>query len=73
MTLKQMAAMRVLKLLALALATGLAVNIALHYLGLMVVGISIAVLVLAWMIKFMYDIEVSRLERENSLEKIRRS
>jgi high-affinity Fe2+/Pb2+ permease len=73
MTLKQMAALNVAKLVAFALAVGLVVNVSLHYFGLATVGLIMAIAVLAYMIKFMYDIEVSKLESKNALTKIKES
>jgi high-affinity Fe2+/Pb2+ permease len=73
MTLKQMAALNVAKLVAFALAVGVVVNVSLHYFGLATVGLIAAVALLAYMIKFMYDIEVSKLESKNALTKIKES
>jgi len=66
-----MAAFNVAKIVAFAIAIGLVVNLGLHYFGLATVGFILALAVLGYMIKFMYDIEVSKLESKNSLTKIR--
>jgi hypothetical protein len=68
-----MAMVRVAKILGGILAVSIAVNIALHVFGLAVVGVALAVALLAYMVKFIYDIELSKLESQNSLEKIRKS
>jgi Flp pilus assembly protein TadB len=73
MTIKQMAALRVAKILAAILAVSIAVNIALHVFGIAAVGVALAIALLAYMVKFIYDIELSKLQSENSLEKIRKS
>jgi uncharacterized membrane protein YgaE (UPF0421/DUF939 family) len=73
MTLKQMAAFNVAKIVAVAITMGIIVNASLHYFGLATVGLIMAIAVLAYMIKFMYDIEVAKLESKNSLTKIRES
>jgi len=73
MTLKQMAAFNVAKIVAFALAVGVVVNVSLHYFGIATVGLIAAVALMAYMIKFMYDIEVSKLESKNALTKIKES
>lgn len=71
MTLKQMAALNVAKIVAFALIVGLVVNVSLHYFGIATVGLIAAVALLVYMIHFMYDIEVSKLEAKNSLKKLK--
>jgi len=71
MTLKQMAMVNVAKIVALAITVGIIVNISLHYFGIATVGLILALAVLIYMIKFMYDIEVAKLESKNALTKIR--
>ncbi len=73
MTLKQMAMLNVAKLLAVGIAGAVVVNISLHYLGLAWTGAIGAGLLLAWMVRFVYDVELAKLEAKNSLEKIRNS
>jgi Flp pilus assembly protein TadB len=71
MNIKQMAALRVAKLIGFAVAVSIAVNVGIHYLGIATVGVIFAAGVLAYMIKFMYDIELSKLESKNALAKLK--
>jgi hypothetical protein len=71
MTLKQMAALNVAKIVGIALIMGIIVNVSLDYFGLATVGLIMAIAVLAYMIRFMYDIEVSKLESKNALTKLK--
>jgi uncharacterized membrane protein YgaE (UPF0421/DUF939 family) len=71
MNIKQMAVVNVAKLMGSALLAGVAVNLGIHYFGLAIVGTTIAVLVFAYMCKFAYDIELSKLERHNALTKLK--
>ena len=71
MTLKQMAALNVAKIVAVAVAMGIIVNVSLDYFGLATVGLIMAIAVLAYMIRFIYDIEVSKLESKNALTKLK--
>jgi hypothetical protein len=71
MTIKQMAAVNVLKIIGLALAVGIVFNLGLHYLGLAVMGTVFAAALLAYMIKFVYDVELSKLESKNALAKLK--
>ena len=73
MTIKQMAAVQVLKLVSAMILFAVLFNLGLHYLGLAVMGTAFAVALLVYMIKFMYDIELSKLESKNALTKIRES
>jgi len=73
MTLKQMAAVRVAKMLALVTAVGVANSWLINEFGLAVVGTGWAVIVLVYMTKMVYDMEVDKLERLNSLKKIKES
>jgi uncharacterized membrane protein len=66
-----MAMVNVLKIVAVAVTMGIIVNIGLHYFGIAAVGTILAIAVLAYMIKFMYDIEVAKLESKNSLQKLK--
>ena len=66
-----MAALNVAKIVAVAITVGIIVNISLHYFGIATVGIIMAVALFLYMIKFMYDIEVSKLESKNSLQKLK--
>jgi len=71
MNIRQMAALNVLKIVALAVAVGILVNVSLHYIGIATVGIIAAVALLAYLIKFMYDMELSKLESKNTLRKLK--
>ena len=71
MNIRQMAALNVAKFLAAVLAIGIVVNVSMFYFGIATVGIVFALAVLAYMIKFMYDIELSKLESKNALAKIK--
>jgi hypothetical protein len=71
MNIKQMAMLRVAKLIGFAVAVSIAVNVGIHYLGIATVGVLFAAGVLAYMIKFMYDIELSKLESKNALTKLK--
>jgi uncharacterized protein YhhL (DUF1145 family) len=73
MTIKQMAVLQVAKLVLAMILVALLFNLGLHYFGLAVMGTVFAVAVLIYMIKFMYDIELSKLESKNALTKIRES
>lgn len=71
MTLKQRAALNVAKMVVFAITVGVIVNVSLHYLGLATVAVIAAVALLAYMIRFMYDIEVSKLESKNALNTLK--
>jgi Flp pilus assembly protein TadB len=71
MNIKQMAIVNVAKLVGFAVAVGVIVNVGLHYLGIATVGVILATGVLVYMIKFMYDIELSKLESKNALTKLK--
>jgi hypothetical protein len=66
-----MAALNVAKIVAVAVAMGIIVNVSLDYFGLATVGLIMAIAVLAYMIRFIYDIEVSKLESKNALTKLK--
>jgi len=71
MNIRQMALMNVLKIVAGGVAGALLVNLGIHYMGLATVGVILAAGVLVYMIKFMYDIELSKLESKNALTKLK--
>ena len=73
MTLKQMAALNVAKFMATAALGGVLVNISIHFLGIGWTGTIIAALMLIYMIRMVYEMEVDKLERLNTLKKIRES
>ncbi len=71
MTIRQMAMINVLKIVGFAVLTGVLFNVGIHYLGIATVGTIVVLAVLAYMIKFMYDIELSKLESKNALTKLK--
>ena len=71
MTIKQMAVLRVVKIMAIGLAVGVIFNLGLHLLGIVIMGTLVTLALLIYFAKFAYDIELSKLESENSLTKIR--
>ena len=71
MNIRQMAALNVLKILTVAVTVGILVNVSLHYVGIATVGIIAGLGILACLIKFMYDIELSKLESKNTLRKLK--
>jgi hypothetical protein len=71
MTIRQMAAVRVAALFGSAVLMGLAVNVGIHYLGLATMGLIMALALLIYMIKFVYDIELAKLESKNALTKLK--
>jgi hypothetical protein len=66
-----MAALNVLKILTVAVTVGVLVNVGLHYVGIATVGIIAGLAILACLIKFMYDIELSKLESKNTLRRLK--
>jgi hypothetical protein len=66
-----MAAMRVALLVGSAVAMGVVVNVGIHYFGLATVGVVFSLACLAYMCKFVYDIELAKLESLNSLRKLK--
>ena len=73
MNIRQMAALNVAKILGSAMLMGIVVNVGIHYLGIATVGTVIALAVLCYMAKLVYDIELSKLESLNALKKIKES
>ena len=71
MTIKQMAILRVAKIMAIGLAMGLVFNLGLHYLGIVVMGTLVTLALLVYFAKFAYDIELQKLESQNALTKIK--
>jgi hypothetical protein len=71
MTLKQMALKRTAIFAASALGLGVLNAVAVSYLGMEWVGAVWAVLFLVFGIRFVYQTEVDRLERDNILKKIK--
>ena len=71
MTLKQLALKRTVIFAASALGLGVANSLAIRYFGIEWVGATWAVLFLVFGIRFVYQTEVERLERDNILKKIK--
>ena len=71
MNIKQMAAARVAVFMAVSITMGAAVSAAITYWGLAIVGIALSVAVLLYLIKMLYDIELDKLERTNTLTKLK--
>jgi hypothetical protein len=71
MNIRQMAAVNVARFLALVLAIGIAVNVSMFYFGIATVGIIAGLVMLIYMIRFMYQVELDKLESKNALSKIK--
>ena len=71
MNIRQMALLNVAKIIGSAMIAGILVNVGIHYLGIATVGTVIALAVLCYMAKMVYDIELAKLERLNALKKIK--
>ena len=71
MTIKQMAAMETAKLILGMILVSVLVNVSLHFFGVVAVGVIVAVALFLYMIKFVYDIELAKLESKNALTKLK--
>lgn len=71
MTLNQLAAWRTAKKFFFVILGSAIVNIAVYFWGWPVVGLAIACGVMAYAVYGLYDMERNKLERENSLTKIK--
>ena len=71
MTLKQLALKRTVIFAASALGVGLLNSLAIAYFGIETVGIVWAIMFLIFGVRFVYQTEVERLERENTLKKLK--
>ena len=69
MTLKQRAAVEVLKLIALAATIGVGTGILLNTVPLTIIGIGACAFMLAYGIGMVYKIKLSQLEAEENLKK----
>ena len=67
MTPKQTALIQTLKLFGIAVAAGILINVAFAYFTLAQVGIAFALVVLAALVKFVYDLELSKAEHLDAL------
>ena len=68
LTLKQRAAVEVAKLLALAVVIGTGTGILLNTLPLAIIGIGACAIMLAYLLKMVYDAKLSELEAEDKLK-----
>ena len=68
LTLKQRAAVEVAKLLALAIVIGTGTGILLNTLPLAIIGIGACAIMLAYLLKMVYDAKLSELEAEDKLK-----
>ncbi len=73
MTIKQMAMLNVAKFVAGALAIGVVNSLAINYFSIATVAIFWSVVFLIYAVKFVYDVELAKLERLNTLTKIKES
>ncbi len=73
MTIKQMAMLNVAKFVAGALVIGVVNSLAINYFGIATVAIFWSVVFLIYAVKFVYDVELAKLERLNTLTKIKES
>jgi len=71
MTPKQTALLNVSKLLAIALVSGFAVNVALTYFTVAEIGIGFCVGMIAYLSKMIYELEVAKAEHLESLNKMK--
>ena len=71
MTIKQMAAMETAKLIVGMILVSVLVNVSLHFFGVVAVGAIVALALFVYMIKFVYDIELAKLEAKNSLARLK--
>ncbi len=71
MTIKQMAALRVALFVGTAVTLSVLNTLAIEYFGLATVGMVWAVALFAYGIKFVYDVELAKLESQNSLKKLK--
>ena len=71
MNIKQMAAMETAKLIGGMILVSVIVNVSLHFFGVVAVGVIVAVALFLYMIKFVYDIELAKLESKNALTRLK--
>ena len=71
MTPKQTALIQTFKLFSIAILAGVLINVAFAYFTLAQVGIAFALVVLALLIKFVYDLELSKAEHLDALNKMK--
>jgi hypothetical protein len=71
MTAKQTALIQTAKLFTIAILAGVLVNVAFAYFTVAQVGIAFSLAVLAVLIKFVYDVELSKAEHLAALNKMK--
>jgi hypothetical protein len=71
MTPKQTALIQTFKLFSIAVLAGVLINVAFAFLTVAQVGIAFALVVLALLIKFVYDLELSKAQHLESLNKMK--
>jgi len=71
MTPKQTALIQTAKLFALAILAGLLTGAAFHYFTIVQIGTAFTLAVMAALIKMVYDIELSRAEHREALNKMK--
>ena len=71
MTPKQTALIQTLKLFAIAFASGVLINVAFAYFTIVQIGTAFALVVFAALAKMVYDIELSKAQHLESLNKMK--
>ena len=71
MTLKQLALKRTILFVLAVVSVGVLNSLAMHHFGLVAVGMVWAAVFLIFGVRFVYQTEVDRLERENTLKKLK--
>jgi hypothetical protein len=71
MTPKQTALIQTFKLFSIAILAGVLINVAFAYLTVAQVGIGFALVVLAFLIKSVYDLELSKAQHLDALNKMK--
>ena len=71
MTLKQLALKRTILFVLAVVCVGVLNSLAMHHFGLVAVGMAWAAVFLIFGVRFVYQTEVERLERENTLKKLK--
>jgi hypothetical protein len=68
---KQTALIQTAKLFAIAITAGVLTNVAFAFLSIAQIGIVFGVIVLACLVKMVYDLEVAKAEHIQGLEKLK--
>jgi protein-L-isoaspartate O-methyltransferase len=67
---KQTALIQTFKLFSIAVLAGVLINVAFAYFTIVQVGIGFALAVLAALVKFVYDLELSKAEHQETLKEL---